>query len=135
MRAVLLESLGEPETLTIGDVPAPAPAEGQELVHVRAAGVNFLEVLVRRGAYPLGVARVSTRISASPAPTRASNPRRITLCSCSSESRPDPIGWAATTRTRNGPGVGAIRSAGMPVTTLRTKWISSVARKLRRVVS
>jgi NADPH2:quinone reductase len=52
MRAVLLESLGEPETLTIGDVPAPAPAEGQELVHVRAAGVNFLEVLVRRGAYP-----------------------------------------------------------------------------------
>jgi NADPH:quinone reductase len=33
-------------------VPDPEPADGQVLVRVRAAGVNFLDVLVRQGRYP-----------------------------------------------------------------------------------
>ena len=34
------------------DLPAPESDDGQVLVHVRAAGVNFADVLVRRGRYP-----------------------------------------------------------------------------------
>ena len=33
-------------------MPEPGAAEGQTLVRVRAAGVNFMDVLVRRGDYP-----------------------------------------------------------------------------------
>lgn len=52
MRAVVLEGTGEPERLVVHDRPDPEPAAGQVVVDVRAAGVNFLEVLVRRGLYP-----------------------------------------------------------------------------------
>jgi NADPH:quinone reductase len=34
------------------DVADPAPEEGEALVRVRAAGINFLDVLIRRGRYP-----------------------------------------------------------------------------------
>ena len=33
-------------------MPEPEPADGQAVVRVRAAGVNFLDVLVRQGRYP-----------------------------------------------------------------------------------
>ena len=32
--------------------PDPVPADGEALVRVRAAGINFLDVLIRRGRYP-----------------------------------------------------------------------------------
>lgn len=34
------------------DVPDPVAGAGQQLVRVRAAGINFVDVLVRRGQYP-----------------------------------------------------------------------------------
>jgi NADPH2:quinone reductase len=34
------------------DVPDPAPEDDEALVRVRAAGINFVDVLVRRGRYP-----------------------------------------------------------------------------------
>ena len=34
------------------DVADPAPEDDEALVHVRAAGINFVDVLVRRGRYP-----------------------------------------------------------------------------------
>src|SRR5262249_19565515 len=34
------------------DVPDPVPQEGEALVRVRAAGINFLDILIRRGRYP-----------------------------------------------------------------------------------
>jgi len=46
--AVLAEVNGQFELL---DVPDP-PGDGRVLVRVRAAGVNFADVMVRRGAYP-----------------------------------------------------------------------------------
>jgi NADPH2:quinone reductase len=52
MRAVVLEAVGGPEELALGDVPAPAEAAGRVVIDVRAAAINFLEVLVRRGIYP-----------------------------------------------------------------------------------
>ena len=52
MRAVVLEGTGGPERLVPQEVPDPVAAEGQVVVQVRAAGINFLEILVRRGLYP-----------------------------------------------------------------------------------
>lgn len=52
MRAVLLEGVGGPEQLVLGDVPEPVAPEGQVLVDVRAAGVNFADILIRLGHYP-----------------------------------------------------------------------------------
>jgi NADPH2:quinone reductase len=34
------------------EVPDPVPQDGEALVRVRAAGINFLDVLIRRGRYP-----------------------------------------------------------------------------------
>jgi NADPH2:quinone reductase len=52
VRAVVLEATGGPEQLVVQDLPEPAPGEGQALVDVRAAGVNFADVLIRLGRYP-----------------------------------------------------------------------------------
>jgi len=50
MRAVVLTSVGGPFALR--DVPEPSADGGRVLVRVHAAGVNFADVLVRRGRYP-----------------------------------------------------------------------------------
>lgn len=52
MRAVVLEGVGGPEQLAVRDVPEPDAAEGQVVVDVRAAGINFADVLIRLGNYP-----------------------------------------------------------------------------------
>ncbi len=52
MKAVVLSETGEPERLELRDVPEPDASEGLSPVHVRAAGVNFLDVLIRQGRYP-----------------------------------------------------------------------------------
>jgi NADPH:quinone reductase len=52
LRAVLLRETGGPERLELAEVEEPAPGDGQVLVRVRAAGINFLDVLVRQGRYP-----------------------------------------------------------------------------------
>jgi NADPH2:quinone reductase len=49
LRAAVLDAVDGPFELR--DVPEPA-GEGRVLVRVRAAGVNFADVLVRRGRYP-----------------------------------------------------------------------------------
>ena len=51
MKAIVIEETGGPEQLTLQDVPDPDVSEGQSLFHVRAAGVNFLDLLVRQGNY------------------------------------------------------------------------------------
>ncbi len=52
MQAVVLEGIGEPEELVVRELPPPTPEDGQVVVEVKAAAINFLEVLVRRGLYP-----------------------------------------------------------------------------------
>lgn len=52
MKAILLEQTGGPEQLVLQNVPEPEVSEGQSLVHVRAVGVNYLDILVRQGNYP-----------------------------------------------------------------------------------
>jgi NADPH2:quinone reductase len=50
VRAALLTAVDGP--LELRDVPDPEVGDGQELVRVRAAGLNFLDVLIRHGRYP-----------------------------------------------------------------------------------
>ncbi|HKF14147.1 MAG TPA: NADPH:quinone oxidoreductase family protein [Gaiellaceae bacterium] len=52
MRAVVLRGTGGPEQLQLEEAPDPEPGDGEVLVRVRAAGVNFADVLVRQGRYP-----------------------------------------------------------------------------------
>jgi len=52
VRAVRQEAVGGPEVLALSEVPEPLLEEGQELVTVRAAGINYADTLIRRGLYP-----------------------------------------------------------------------------------
>ena len=49
MKAVVFERNGGPEVLDYRDVPEPEPRDGQVLVEVGAAGVNFRDVYEREG--------------------------------------------------------------------------------------
>lgn len=51
MRAVRIHELIGPEGLRIDEVPTPAPGPGQVVIDVKAAGVNFPDILVTQGKY------------------------------------------------------------------------------------
>jgi NADPH2:quinone reductase len=51
MRAWRLRRTGGPDVLELVDVPSPVPGPGQVAVRVEAIGVNFAEVLSRKGLY------------------------------------------------------------------------------------
>ncbi len=51
MRAIRITRFGGPEVLTLEDVETPRPGDGQLLVRLDAAGVNFIDVYQRRGQY------------------------------------------------------------------------------------
>jgi NADPH:quinone reductase len=53
MRAIRPAEPGGPETLRLDDLPTPEPGPGQVRVRVEYAGVNFIDVYHRTGAYPL----------------------------------------------------------------------------------
>lgn len=52
MKAVVLDAVGPPEALALRDLADPEPGEGQVAVDVRAAGINYADVLIRSGGYP-----------------------------------------------------------------------------------
>ncbi len=51
MRAIGLTEHGGPEVLRELDLPRPAPGDGQVLVRVMGASVNFADIQTRKGAY------------------------------------------------------------------------------------
>jgi NADPH2:quinone reductase len=51
MKAIRIHSVGGPEVLRFEDVPDPQPGEGQAIVRVEAAGVNYVDVYFRTGLY------------------------------------------------------------------------------------
>ncbi|HUL04389.1 MAG TPA: quinone oxidoreductase [Gemmatimonadales bacterium] len=53
MKAVRVHAPGGPEALRYEEVPQPVPGRGEALVRIEAAGVNFIDVYHRQGAYPL----------------------------------------------------------------------------------
>jgi NADPH:quinone reductase len=52
VRAIVLRETGGPERLKLVEVPDPEPRDGEVVLRVRAAGINFADVLIRRGRYP-----------------------------------------------------------------------------------
>jgi NADPH:quinone reductase len=52
VRAVVLRETGGPEQLEQAAAPDPVAGDGEVLLRVRAAGVNFADVLIRQGRYP-----------------------------------------------------------------------------------
>jgi NADPH:quinone reductase len=53
VRAIQVQEHGGPEVLRLAEVPEPEPGPGQVRVRVAAAGVNFIDVYFRTGAYPV----------------------------------------------------------------------------------
>ncbi|QRO00465.1 zinc-binding dehydrogenase [Archangium violaceum] len=51
-RAVLLTRKGGPEALELRELPLEPPGPGQVRVRVRATGVGFTDIIMRRGYYP-----------------------------------------------------------------------------------
>ena len=52
MRAVVITRHGEPGVLEVRDRPDPQVAAGEVRIEVRAAGINFADLLARTGMYP-----------------------------------------------------------------------------------
>ncbi|WP_339154766.1 quinone oxidoreductase [Actinomadura luteofluorescens] len=52
MRAIVITRPGGPEVLEASERPAPEPGPGEVLIDVAAAGINFIDVYYRTGAYP-----------------------------------------------------------------------------------
>jgi NADPH:quinone reductase-like Zn-dependent oxidoreductase len=53
VRAIVLVKHGPPEqALELREWPDPVPAEGQVLIDVHAAGINFADIVARVGLYP-----------------------------------------------------------------------------------
>src|SRR5215210_8889936 len=50
MKAIMVEEFGEPEVLHT-DVERPSPGEGEALLEVRSAGVNYADTMRRRNQY------------------------------------------------------------------------------------
>lgn len=75
MRAIVAASHGGPEVLSLTEVPDPVPAEGQVLIEVAAAGVNFIDTYHRSGRYPThppftpGVEAAGTVVAVGPSVT------------------------------------------------------------------
>ena len=51
MKAVLCKQFGPPESLVVEEVAAPVPGKGQVVVAVKAASVNFPDVLIIQNKY------------------------------------------------------------------------------------
>lgn len=51
MKAVVCQAWGLPDTLTVEELPDPQAAAGQVVIEVKAAGVNFPDVLIVQGKY------------------------------------------------------------------------------------
>jgi NADPH:quinone reductase-like Zn-dependent oxidoreductase len=52
LRQIVITRHGAPEVLELRDAPTPDPGPGDVRIVVRAAGVNFADVLARLGLYP-----------------------------------------------------------------------------------
>lgn len=52
MRQVFITRTGGPEVLEVREAPTPDPAAGEVRIRVEAAGINFADLLTRRGLYP-----------------------------------------------------------------------------------
>jgi NADPH:quinone reductase-like Zn-dependent oxidoreductase len=52
MKQIWITRKGPPEVLQIKDCADPIPSPNEVLISVRASGINFSDILARRGRYP-----------------------------------------------------------------------------------
>jgi NADPH:quinone reductase len=52
MNAILISKTGGPEVLEYKTIEQPVPGEGELLIQMQAAGVNFIDIYHRTGLYP-----------------------------------------------------------------------------------
>ena len=52
MRQVVIPHYGPPDVFEMRESSEPAPGEGELRIRVRAAGINFADILARLGLYP-----------------------------------------------------------------------------------
>lgn len=87
MRAVIIPRTGGPEVLDIVDQPDPEPGPGEVVIRNRAAGLNQLDILIRRGGLPAdlmpdlpmvpGVEAAGEVVAAGPDVTRLREGQRV----------------------------------------------------------
>ncbi len=53
MKAIRVATHGGPDVLKLEDVPDPTPGDGEVLLRVTAAGLNFIDIYQRTGLYPV----------------------------------------------------------------------------------
>src|SRR5215471_3001297 len=53
MRAIQIKQPGGPDVMQWTELPTPSPGRGEVLVRIEAAGVNFIDVYLRKGAYSM----------------------------------------------------------------------------------
>ncbi len=53
MKAIRVSATGGPEVLQYQSIPVPAPGNGEVLVKLEAAGVNFIDIYKRTGLYKI----------------------------------------------------------------------------------
>ncbi len=54
MKAIVVSRHGGPEVLALQERPAPVPGAGEVLIRIKAAGVNYADIMQCRGLYPNG---------------------------------------------------------------------------------
>ncbi|WP_435552901.1 quinone oxidoreductase family protein [Natrinema sp. CGMCC1.2065] len=54
MKAIEVDSYGDSDELSVVDVPTPEPGAGEVRIEIKAAGINFADIMQRRGHYPDG---------------------------------------------------------------------------------
>src|SRR6188508_1562303 len=52
MRQVVIPRFGAPDVLEVRECPDPSPGSGDIRIRIRAAGINFADILARLGLYP-----------------------------------------------------------------------------------
>ena len=52
MKAIEVTQSGGPDVLQVVEHPRPEPGPGQILIEVKAAGINFADIMAREGMYP-----------------------------------------------------------------------------------
>src|SRR4051812_33061155 len=52
MRRVWISRVGPPEVLEVREEPDPEPRKGEVRIRVKAAGINFADLMARVGLYP-----------------------------------------------------------------------------------
>lgn len=53
MKAIRIHEKGGPEVLKYEEIPTPQPDQGEVLIKIAAAGVNFIDIYYRTGIYPV----------------------------------------------------------------------------------